>query len=288
MKKFFLAIWESIYPLIIYLVVQVVVLLISGEASKYLEQSGSGKETGGVLLATGIAGLITIPIMFILYMADNRNEGILIREYLKETRLLDYVFIALTGAGLALCLNILISFAGFVQEDGEFAKLNELLHADGWPVLMLMGGVILPIVEEMIFRALIYKRLRDKYNIAPALIASSLLFGLFHFNLTQLVYASALGIVLALIYEKWENIFLCMLFHVSANTFVLCISYATQAMSIDTQETNLDFPAMMLVFAVVLVCIIVSIGGTVFILKHRRPEIARYRTADIGKDFTEI
>ena len=51
-------------------------------------------------------------------------------------------------------------------------------------------------------------------------MVSGLLFGLFHGNLVQAVYATLLGIVLAIVYEIYDSILAPILFHAVANLFV--------------------------------------------------------------------
>ena len=52
--------------------------------------------------------------------------------------------------------------------------------------------ILAPIVEELVFRKLIIDR-TAKYGQTVAIIASGLMFGLFHGNLNQFAYALVLG-----------------------------------------------------------------------------------------------
>jgi len=62
-----------------------------------------------------------------------------------------------------------------------------------------------PIVEEFMFRKLIVDRTL-KYGQGVAIVVSGLMFGLFHGNLSQFVYAFTLGMFLAFIYIKTGNL----------------------------------------------------------------------------------
>ena len=66
---------------------------------------------------------------------------------------------------------------------------------------MLVMVILAPIIEEYVFR----KQLIDRMNIYGeklAVVTSALMFGLFHGNLSQLFYASALGLVFGYVYLK--------------------------------------------------------------------------------------
>ncbi len=62
-----------------------------------------------------------------------------------------------------------------------------------------------PIMEEYIFRKLIVDR-TARYGQGVAVVVSGLLFGLFHGNLNQFVYAFTMGMFLAFLYVKTGNI----------------------------------------------------------------------------------
>lgn len=76
--------------------------------------------------------------------------------------------------------------------------------------------VIAPIMEETLFRGIILKSLRRYGNIF-AIVASSILFGIFHFNLIQLIPATLIGIVLSYIAIKSESIIPSILAHATNN-----------------------------------------------------------------------
>lgn len=59
-----------------------------------------------------------------------------------------------------------------------------------------------PLLEELLFRGMIYKRLRDLCSAKTAILVSAAFFGIFHGNLVQFVYAFIIGIMLAFVYEK--------------------------------------------------------------------------------------
>lgn len=90
-----------------------------------------------------------------------------------------------------------------------------------WLNLILIA-FIPAIVEEMIFRGLIYCGYRDSV-IKRAIFASALLFGLFHMNINQFCYAAFMAVVFALLYEATGSIFATMIVHFTfnANTVIL-------------------------------------------------------------------
>lgn len=76
--------------------------------------------------------------------------------------------------------------------------------------------VVAPIVEEYVFRKVIVDR-TVRYGQGVAVIVSGLMFGLFHGNLNQFVYAAVLGAFFAFIYVKTGNIKITIAMHAIVN-----------------------------------------------------------------------
>lgn len=85
------------------------------------------------------------------------------------------------------------------------------------PLLNLVAvALIAPAMEELVFRKLIVDR-TVKYGQATAVLTSALMFGLFHGNLNQFVYAFALGLFFAFIYVKTGRIRYTICIHMIIN-----------------------------------------------------------------------
>ena len=84
-----------------------------------------------------------------------------------------------------------------------------------WTVVLYMV-ICAPIMEEFVFRKLIVDR-TVRYGQGAAVIMSGLMFGLFHGNLNQFVYACSLGMFLAFLYVKTGNIKITIALHMMIN-----------------------------------------------------------------------
>ncbi|MCI7680987.1 MAG: CPBP family intramembrane metalloprotease, partial [Fusobacterium necrophorum] len=82
---------------------------------------------------------------------------------------------------------------------------------------VLLAVVVLgPIVEEFMFRGIIF-RLLEEQNVYLALILSSLFFGLWHMEFIQSVYAVFLGFATVIVYFRTQTIVYPMLIHILYN-----------------------------------------------------------------------
>ena len=90
-------------------------------------------------------------------------------------------------------------------------------------IQILGAGLVIPAAEEMIFRGLMFAPLRDRLAFWPAALISAALFGLYHGNLLQGVYAFLLGLVMAWLYERFQTLAAPWVFHAAANVTSIVI-----------------------------------------------------------------
>lgn len=85
-------------------------------------------------------------------------------------------------------------------------------------LLQIIGiGLFVPFVEELVFRGLVYGKMRRLFSFRVAAAVSAALFALYHGNIVQLVYAFPMGLLLAWSYERWGSLSAPVLLHIGAN-----------------------------------------------------------------------
>ena len=90
--------------------------------------------------------------------------------------------------------------------------------------IALFGSVIIgPILEELVFRYLIYNNLNKFNKKNTSIILSSLIFALVHNGFINIVYAFIIGTILTIIYSKNKNINEVIILHMVANFMSLLI-----------------------------------------------------------------
>jgi sodium transport system permease protein len=131
-----------------------------------------------------------------------------------------------------LTLVILRQFPGLVELLSENNPLTAELKSLGGegrvpmrPVAMLqymLVFVVLPAVcEELAFRGLILSGLRRRFQPWMAIVLSSFLFALYHFNVFQFLPAFVLGMVLGLLAVRSGSVLPGMLFHLLHNGMLI-------------------------------------------------------------------
>ncbi|KHF38601.1 CPBP family intramembrane glutamic endopeptidase [Halalkalibacter okhensis] len=98
----------------------------------------------------------------------------------------------------------------------EFAK--------AFPAFILVISVIGPILEEIVFRLVVFGALYKRFNFWISGILSSLIFAAVHMDFTHLLVYTAMGLVFAYLYVKTKRILVPIIAHVAINLFVSIVN----------------------------------------------------------------
>lgn len=113
-----------------------------------------------------------------------------------------YVAIAVMAACASIVLNNLIAWTPLVDYSANYRQISEAFYAGSMFFEVLGPCILVPILEEVVFRGLVYGRLRRWLRMPWAVLWSAIIFGLMHMNIVQFVYAGFLGALMALCVER--------------------------------------------------------------------------------------
>ena len=257
MKKFFYTLWICLYPILIYTAVQLSLGMLMGVLFSIFAgvRSPDAMEdiiTENALVITALCAVVTSVFLSLFFYLDI-NKGRIVKR--GQIRAMDFVMAILGGAGVAIALNIIIALTKMAGNDDAFVKVSNSITSNPLIVIIICAGILIPIVEEIIFRGLIFNRIKHQYNFPAGLLISSVLFGIYHGNIVQAIYATLLGIFLGFAYHKTKSILIPIFIHMSSNTFVSI--YA----KLGENEENIGI----LLIAVVISLIFALIGTIYFI-----------------------
>ena len=89
--------------------------------------------------------------------------------------------------------------------------------------IALFSAIIVPILEEILFRYLPYKKLIG-YGEKTYILVTATVFALIHMNLFQIFYAFLLGAIMAYAYCKTRNMAYNIALHIAINFYGMIIS----------------------------------------------------------------
>ncbi len=135
----------------------------------------------------------------------------------------------------------------------EYSNLmSDTLDELSLPAMVLFVAVIAPICEELIFRRILLRKLLpmgQRYAVAT----SALAFGLFHTNLEQLFYTTALGALLACVVIKTGKLRYSILLHMLINLLGSVVITAVEPYPVAENVFVIAIYLLMLIGLVVLV-----------------------------------
>jgi membrane protease YdiL (CAAX protease family) len=233
MKKFAGAMGKALLYMLVYLGSQIMVTLIysvvlftrafmddlslsQGDFGIIAQQVTERILEGSMAMLVISLGL-TMAIYWIFFAARKKS-------FLKEIHAVrpagDYLVWLMIPAG------ILWQF--FVSGAMSFLPIPETMLEDyAYTFNLTMGGsalwqviavvVAAPICEEVVFRGLVFTRLKKGMATWVALILQALAFGLMHGQILWISYAFVTGIVIGLLFEAYDSLFAPLLFHFAVN-----------------------------------------------------------------------
>lgn len=133
--------------------------------------------------------------------------------------------VGILAVAMALGTNILFSLLHITELSKSFADVaGQQFMVPIWQGLLLFG-VVSPLAEEVVFRGVIYNRLKKYFPVWIAILTSAVLFGGYHGNLVQGIYGFLLGTVIAWLYEVTGKFRIPVMFHAFANISVFLMTY---------------------------------------------------------------
>lgn len=166
----------------------------------------------------GLAALLTIPIMLFMFYRDRVRERLAGIVPAEKTKLWKYIAIIFMAAALCIGINNLLFISNLASLSSAYEETMTALYSPSFGIQLLCLGIIIPICEELVFRGLMYKRLREYSGFVGATIYSALVFSFVHVNLVQAVYAFFMAVVFAFLYEKYGSVKAPIVAHIVTNT----------------------------------------------------------------------
>lgn len=250
-------IWGLIYPMLLYLGVTfavefifMIVVAVLG-ISRYgvtdraqLYDFIMNATMSQALSMTLLAGLATAPILIFIYIRDNnkdRRNGTFVKY--KLNNILKYLLIIPFGVFNMLWANYFVALLQLVMPKfmlESYTDTQQIIEGGGFLIQLLIAGIVAPIVEELIFRGLVYRRTKKMTGTIAAAILSAALFGVFHGNWVQAPYAFIIGIVAVFVYEKFKSIVAPIMLHMSANILSVLLMTMTSSDAPTVDSLNID------------------------------------------------
>lgn len=187
----------------------------TAEQEAYLAESMNNGNL--LLLITAIATLATLVIGAIWYRSHKPEKDFNLKEVVNGKLLAAMICLGLSLQFLiSMCLQAVYPVLPQTLTDQYSELMENLLGGNIW--LSLVVTVILaPVAEEFLFRGITLKKAQKIMPFMAANVLQAVLFGVYHMNLIQGVYAFGLGMILGFTAEYFHSIWASILLHAFVN-----------------------------------------------------------------------
>ena len=138
---------------------------------------------------------------------------------------------------LFLLLFLVVEGARAVGLKPPVEPIQQLIFGERRPLVLaltvVLGCVIGPLAEELFFRGVVYTAIRRRLPRAAAIMASGAAFSILHTNPLGFLPITALGCLLAYLYERTGSLISPLVVHVAHNTLLLSLALLVKRLMTD-------------------------------------------------------
>lgn len=191
------------WPLIYFLFQFILIFLLS----YYYVSNGNDVNLFNDYLSTKqIYVALIVAIIFIPLLINDY------KKYKKQINTkINYFYLIILGVILSLMYNVFAYYLNFALKTSLFDNNSNIA------VTLLSTGILGPIIEELMFRGIIYNELKSKYSNMKSILITTIFFAIIHINIIQILYALIIGFILIFVYEKYNNIKAPIILHMASN-----------------------------------------------------------------------
>ena len=241
--------WGLISPMVLYMIVQVVVsgivtfgiifaanFVLHDYATFSASKIGMKIAEENILLELLISQIITAPVL-IKWLKDDINldkETGFFKKF-KRTSAFKFLLIIPFGITTMFCANYFVSILQMFMPKfmiDSYVGTSEALTSGPFIIQALATAVGAPIVEELMFRGVIYRRLRRMAGVIPSAI-----------------------IVCVYVYERYKSIIAPMILHGTANFVAILITFFATISGESVVDQHITYSVQDLIVLIVFVII---------------------------------
>ena len=160
--------------------------------------------------------------------------------------------VAVLSICVSVFLNILLLRVNLPEYSERYQEASVILYSPPFWQQIIYNGIAAPIIEELLFRGVLFRVLRKWIAFPWAMLLSAVIFGAYHGNLVQFVYAAICGMLLAYFCEKYDSVIASVVAHVVMN--MVAILFTQWGVFAQIMKSD------MLSLLVMLVCVVCGVA----------------------------
>ena len=196
-------------PFAIYFLITLIVSFVIGLSSSV--------ENPNLVLTQGISNIFIFIVLCPLYIVFSK------RYEIETSKLSLRVCLYMIPLAFSICIigNVAVDYIPRASENIVTTEVYRLAKEYNIYLSLFVVSVLIPIIEELIFRGFFYDAVKLLTNDVIAIIFTSIAFAIAHVDFRQMLYALFAGVFLAFIRYKYKNLIYTILLHLLMNLITL-------------------------------------------------------------------
>lgn len=246
MKKGLKAIGKATVYFGVYFLVQIIVSIVYSivlSTQLTMEMMATGEELDTLLLAeqlteaiyaeammmTLVSGILVLLIFGLVFLI--RKKNFLAEVCIRPIPVKGIIPVALLAACFNLITSVVISYIPWPESWMESYMANSSV-IDNSVIAWITAVLMAPVLEEIVFRGLMYTRLKKGLPVIAAAIITSLVFGTVHGTIIWAIYTFIFSMVLIWVFERFQSLTACILLHMAYNLSGMALSLIPEDASV--------------------------------------------------------
>lgn len=229
---------HAVKPLILYLSLPALLtcagmILFGGrDARDMVSRSGNFYYTAGILLT-----------IYLLHIASRKRGSTIWQETTLELRGTDWKrMLLLAGMGMAAAVFFSALLTVLPMPDAlmeSYSRTSETFRLGNDRILAMVSVIVLaPVTEEIVFRGYLLGRLLQWFEIRHGILLSAVIFALCHVSPVWMVYAGLMGILLAWVSVREDNLVYSIALHMGFNASVIPVELFNVIWGIGREDSS--------------------------------------------------
>lgn len=177
----------------------------------------------GWLMGCILLGSQIFPIAFFLWRKHDSYAIGGLRQSLSPAKVLGWSALLIVGIML---FNAIINDSVSKAFPDSLDNYSSIFSAFKNPIMIFCLSIGAPLCEELFFRGILERKLLEAFSPKVAIVASALVFAVYHLNIVQGVNAFIIGLFFGWLYYRTRSLWPSILCHFIMNTLVTIQAFA--------------------------------------------------------------
>lgn len=175
------------------------------------------------VLKAVLTSFITQLAMLIVLIFILVKEGTITKMFtVSRLRIKEYLIAFLVGAVISIVITKVVLYTGFFIDE-SFVNAN-IQYEYNIVVTIITSVFLAPFMEEILFRGMMFEKMKSHFGMISAAIISSLFFAIGHASFLQLICGFILGLFLCYVYEYKKSLVMAIIVHIAYNATTIILN----------------------------------------------------------------